>query len=161
MILPIGVSLSFRVVRPDPEFIAPGRIARAANRLFGWLTSVGLGPSYGYLLQIEGRKSGIIHSTPVNLLRYDNKLYLIATRGHTQWSRNALAAKKAKLKKGRIVREFSLRELADAEKPEILRAYLTQFNWMVRRFFPIPRDSSLAEFAAIAHRYPAFELLRK
>ena len=145
----------------EPHFIAPSLIARAVNRFYGWLTSVGFGPSYGFLLQVKGRKTGIIYSTPVNLLVYERKLYLVGTRGHTQWSRNALAAGNGKLKKGRIVMEYSLRNLTDAEKPEILRAYLTQFNWMVRRFFPIPRDSSPAEFAAIAHRYPVFELLRK
>jgi deazaflavin-dependent oxidoreductase (nitroreductase family) len=145
----------------EPYFVAPNLFARAANRFYGWLTSVGLGPSYGYLLQIAGRKSGIPHSTPVNVLKHDNKLYLIGTRGHTQWSRNALAAGNAKLKKGRIIMEFSLRNLTDAEKPEILRAYLRQFNWMVRRFFPVSTESPLSEFAAIAHRYPVFELLRK
>ncbi|MGH7809725.1 MAG: nitroreductase/quinone reductase family protein, partial [Candidatus Binatia bacterium] len=154
-------TLSFTVNSPEPNFLAPGWLTRMVNRCYGWLTSVGLGPSYGYLLQIEGRKSGIIHSTPVNVLRYDNKLYLIGTRGHTQWSRNALAAGNAKLKRGRIIIEFSLRNLTDADKPEILRAYLSQFNWMVRRFFPVSTNSSLSEFAAIAHRYPVFELSRK
>jgi deazaflavin-dependent oxidoreductase (nitroreductase family) len=145
----------------EPHFIAPSLIARAVNRFYGWLTSVGFGPSYGFLLQVEGRKTGIIYSTPVNLLVYEKKLYLVGTRGHTQWSRNALAAGNAKLKKGRIVMEYSLRNLTDTEKPEILRAYLSRFNWMVRRFFPVSADSPLSEFAAIAHRYPVFELSRK
>jgi hypothetical protein len=57
--------------------------------------------------------------------------------------------------------EFDLRPLADAEKPEILKAYLRQFNWMVRRFFSIPSDSPVAAFAAVAQHYPVFELVRK
>ncbi len=146
---------------PELPFDAPGRLARLVNRFYGRLTSLGLAPSYSYLLQIKGRHSGVIHSTPVNVLRHENRLYLVGTRGHTQWSRNASVVKSAALKKGRIVMEFGLRELTDAEKPEILRAYLDQFNWMVRRFFPIPRASPAGDFAAIAHRYPVFELLRK
>jgi hypothetical protein len=85
----------------------------------------------------------------------------VGTRGHTQWSRNALVAKEAVLKRGRILMQFRFRELTDVEKPEILKAYLTRFNWMVRRFFPIPSDSSVSAFASIAHKYPVFELSRK
>ena len=85
------------------HFIVPNRFERLVNRFYGRLTSVGLGPSYSYLLQIEGRKSGTIRSTPVNLLVLANRLYLVGTRGHTQWSRNASVAQKLTLKKGRIV----------------------------------------------------------
>lgn len=144
----------------DAHFVAPSLAARAANRFYGWLTTLGLGPSYSFLLQIKGRKTGFIYSTPVNVLRHDKKLYLVGTRGHTQWSRNALAVKQTTLKRGRISLGFRMRALTDEEKPEILKAYLTQFNWMVRRFFPISSDSPVSAFAAIAPHYPVFELLR-
>lgn len=146
---------------PKAHFVAPNWIERVVNRFYGWLTSVGLGPTYSYLLQIKGRKTGIMYSTPVNLLMHENKLYLVGTRGHTQWSRNASVAKIATLKKGRILMEFRLRDLTDGEKPEILKAYLVRFNWMVRRFFPVPSDSPLSSFAAIASDYPVFELSRQ
>ena len=143
------------------HFIAPSWLERLVNRLYGRLTSVGLGPSYSYLLQIEGRKSGMVRSTPVNLLMRANRLYLVGTRGHTQWSRNASVAQKLILKKGRIVMQFGPRQLPDEEKAEILKAYLTQFSWMVRRFFPLSSDSPLSSFAAIAPDYPVFELTRE
>jgi hypothetical protein len=54
---------------------------------------------------------------------------------------------------------FRLRVVPDEEKPEILKAYLTRFNWMVRRFFPVAAESPRSSFAAIAPRYPVFELL--
>jgi len=148
------------VKHPGLHFVEPSLPARVVNRFYGWLTTLGLGPSYSFLLQIKGRKTGLIYSTPVNVLRYDKKLYLIGTRGHTQWSRNALAVKQATLKRGRISLGYRLRDLTDEEKPEILKAYLTRFNWMVRRFFPIPSDSPVSAFAAIAPQYPVFELLR-
>ena len=55
---------------------------------------------------------------------------------------------------------FHLRALTDQEKPEILlEAYLTRFAWMVGRFFPVSARAPVTEFAAIAPRYPVFELL--
>jgi len=148
------------VKRTAARFIAPNWFERSVNRLYGRLTSVGLGPSFSYLLQIEGRKTGILRSTPVNLLVLANRLYLVGTRGHTQWSRNATVAQQLTLKKGRILIHFRVRELSDEEKPEILKAYLTRFNWMVRRFFPVSSDSPRSSFAAIAPDYPVFELSR-
>jgi hypothetical protein len=73
--------------QPSVHFDPPGIFARAVNRLYGRVTSLGLGPSDSYLLQTHGRKSGTTYSTPVNVLRFKGKIYLIGTRGH-QWSRN-------------------------------------------------------------------------
>src|SRR5574341_442507 len=146
---------------PERQFVAPNWLERAVNRFYGSLASAGLGPADSYLLTIQGRKTGTLYSIPVNVLRFESRLYLVGTRGHTQWSRNALVVKTATLKRGRIVIEFDLRALADAEKPEILKAYLRQFDWMVRRFFSISSDSPVAAFASIAHKYPVFELTRK
>jgi deazaflavin-dependent oxidoreductase (nitroreductase family) len=147
------------MAQPELHFTQPGLIARVINRLYGKLASFGMGPSYSFLLLTEGRKSGMTHSTPINVLRHKGKLYLIGTRGHTQWSRNGLAAGEVTLKRGRIRIEFRLRAIPDSEKPEILKTYLTRFNWMVARFFPVPADSAIDSFAAIASQYPVFELL--
>jgi deazaflavin-dependent oxidoreductase (nitroreductase family) len=111
-------------------------------------------------LQVEGRRTGQTRSLPINVLNHGGKLFLVATRGHTHWSQNALAAGKATLKRGRVRLEFGLRVVPDDEKPEILKAYLTRFHWMVRRFFPVRADSPLSAFAAIAAQYPVFELHR-
>jgi hypothetical protein len=56
--------------------------------------------------------------------------------------------------------EFYLRVVPDREKPEVLKAYLNRFHWMVARFFPVRADSPPAAFAPFADRYPVFELLR-
>jgi len=47
----------------------------------------------------------------------------------------------------------------EERKAELLKAYLTRFNWMVRRFFPVQSEAPVSAFAAIAARYPVFELL--
>jgi hypothetical protein len=95
----------------------------------------------------------------VNLLHHRGKFYLVGTRGHTQWSRNALAAETITLKRSRTIVSFRWHAVPEIEKPDILKAYLNRFNWMVRRFFPLKADADLAAFAAIAARYPVFELV--
>jgi deazaflavin-dependent oxidoreductase (nitroreductase family) len=143
-----------------PHFIPPSFTVRWLNRVYGWLTGLGLGPSHSYLLEVTGRRTGQKQSTPVNVLKHEGKLFLVGTRGHTQWSRNVLAHRQVALKRGRVRLEFVLRPVEEAEKPEILKAYLSRFYWMVARFFPVSRDSPASAFAAIADRYPVFELTR-
>ncbi|HYA30177.1 MAG TPA: nitroreductase family deazaflavin-dependent oxidoreductase [Acidobacteriota bacterium] len=141
------------------HFDQPGRVASAINRTFGWLTALGIGPSYSFLLQVKGRKSGKTYSTPVNVLVHGAKSYLVGTRGHTQWSRNAKALGSVTLQRGRQANRFRVRVVPDEEKAEILKAYVTRFNWMVSRFFPVRSDSAVSAFNDIASGYPVFELL--
>ncbi|HVO80289.1 MAG TPA: nitroreductase family deazaflavin-dependent oxidoreductase [Terriglobales bacterium] len=144
---------------PLPEFRAPSAPERVFNRIYGFLVGHGLGLSHSYLLQVRGRKSGRIYSTPVDLLELNGKRWLVAPRGRTQWVRNAEAAGEIILKRGRHCQSFHLRPLSDAEKPEILKAYLDTFKREVQRYFPVPADSPSQAFAELAESYPAFELL--
>src|ERR1700757_4354990 len=95
-----------------PEFRAPSAAEKAFNRIFGWLVGRGLGFSYNYLLQVRGRKSGKLYSTPIDLLERDGTRYLVAPRGRTQWVRNAEAAGVVTLKKGRNRQSYRLRAIA-------------------------------------------------
>src|SRR5438876_12206157 len=58
----------------DPDrrthfFIRPNVVERTFSRLFGFLVgTLGLGLSHHYLLEVRGRRSGRLYSTPVNLL---------------------------------------------------------------------------------------------
>ncbi len=83
---------------------------------------MGLGMRYNYLLQVRGRKTGQLYSTPVNLLELHGKQYLVAPRGQTQWVRNAKVSGEITLKRGASRRRFRLRALSSEEKPEILKA---------------------------------------
>jgi deazaflavin-dependent oxidoreductase (nitroreductase family) len=142
------------------HFIRPSFIARIVNRLYGWITTIGFGLPNSYVLQISGRKTGKIRSVPVNVLSYNGKLFLVATRGHTQWSRNALVTRYITLKRGKLRTEFRLRVVLDAEKPKILKAYVNRFHRMAGRFFPVSAGAPSSAFAPIAARYPVFELIR-
>ena len=142
-----------------PNFKPPGAFDRLFNKLYGFLVGLGLGFSNNYLLQVRGRRSGRIYSTPVYVLVRDGKRLLVAPRGDTQWVRNAVAAGTVSLKRGRTSEEFALRPISDEQKPEILKAYLDSYNSTVQRFFPVPAGSPAEAFRSLAPRYPVFELM--
>jgi deazaflavin-dependent oxidoreductase (nitroreductase family) len=134
-------------------------VERVFNRIFGILVGLGLGFSHNYLLQVKGRKSGKIYSTPVDLLELDGQRFLVAPRGRTQWVRNAEAAGEITLKKGNFQRRFALRAVPDADKPPILKAYLDGFKKEVQRYFPVAAGSPVESFRDLVESYPAFEVI--
>jgi len=142
-----------------PTFRAPTALERVFNRVFGFLVGLGVGFSHNYLLQVRGRKSGKLYSTPVDLLELGGKQFLVAPRGRTQWVRNAEAAGEVTLKKGRTQQKFRLRPIPDADKPEILKAYLDSFKREVQTYFPVAAGSPVQAFAALVQSYPVFELI--
>jgi deazaflavin-dependent oxidoreductase (nitroreductase family) len=143
----------------NQEFREPSAFERLFNRAYGFLVGLGLGFSYNYLLQVRGRKSGKLYSTPIDLLDLGGKQYLVAPRGRTQWVRNAEAAGEITLKKGGVRRTFRLRPLDGPEKLKVLQNYLDRFHREVQRYFPLPAGSSPEAFANLAANYPAFELI--
>jgi deazaflavin-dependent oxidoreductase (nitroreductase family) len=145
--------------RAVPNFRAPSAPEKFANRVFGFLVGLGMGPQYTYLLQVRGRKTGRIYSSPVNLLEFEGRPYLVAPRGQTQWVRNAEATGEITLKKGKSRRSYRLRAIPDSGKAEILKLYLERYASAVQRFFPVPVGSDLEDFERLAARYPVFELV--
>jgi len=79
------------------SFQEPSSAKPVFNRLFGFLIGHGIGFCHNYLLQVRGRKSGRIYSTPVDLLEIEGRQFLVAPRGQTQWVRNAEAAGEVRL----------------------------------------------------------------
>jgi deazaflavin-dependent oxidoreductase (nitroreductase family) len=143
----------------EPVFRKPAAMERVFNRAFGFLVGLGLGMQHNYLLQVRGRKSGKLYSTPIDLLEMDGKRFLVAPRGRTQWVRNAEAAGEVTLKRGSFHQSYRLRTIPDSEKPQYLKAYLESFKTTVQRYFPVPAGSDVQAFASIAANYPVFELL--
>ncbi|MGA2347264.1 MAG: nitroreductase/quinone reductase family protein [Candidatus Sulfotelmatobacter sp.] len=142
-----------------PVFREPTSVEKIFNRVYGFLVGLGIGFSHAYLLEVRGRKTGKLYSTPVDLLEWNGKHYLVAPRGRTQWVRNAESAGEITLKKGSTRRRFRLRAMPDAEKPPVLKAYLDSFKREVQRYFPVAAGSPLESFPELASSYPAFELL--
>ncbi len=110
------------------------------------------------MLEARGRKTGRVYSTPVNLLEWNGKRFLVAGRGRTQWVRNAEAAGEIALRRGSAREAFRIRAVPNDEKPEILKAYLDRFTLTVQRYFPVRAGSAPSAFAGLVDRYPVFEL---
>src|SRR5262245_42998 len=131
------------------------------NRAFGFLVKIGLGLPHNFLLEVRGRKSGRVYSTPVNVLERNGKRYLVAPRGYAQWVRNVVASGEAVLVKGAKRESVHLKMIADNDKPEILKAYLDRYKLTVQRYFPIQAGSPLEAFQPLAPQYPVFEVIAK
>jgi deazaflavin-dependent oxidoreductase (nitroreductase family) len=111
------------------------------------------------VLSVPGRVSGEIRTTPVNVLTVDDRRYLVAPRGETQWVLNVRAAGGCTLRVGRRTETVRLVELDDADKPAVLRPYLRRWKWEVGQFFDgVSADSTDAELRAIAPNHPVFEI---
>ncbi len=147
------------MTRQQEKYLQPNIVERLFNRLFGLLVRLGVGLPHNYILEVRGRKSGRLHSTPVNLLNFKNRLYLVSGRGGTQWVRNARASGRITLKKGWKRIDCKSRVLSDEEKPEVLKAYLDRFTLTVQRYFPVKAGSPREAFVPFAGDYPVFELL--
>ena len=140
---------------------APGWFTRNVfNPLVALLTRQGISVLGSRVLAVKGRTSGQWRTTPVNLLAFDGRRYLVAPRGETQWVRNLRAVGTGELRVGRRAESFRGRELTDEEKVPVLRAYLKRWKAEVGIFFEgTGPDSSDDQIRAIAPRHPAFEVL--
>jgi hypothetical protein len=63
------------------------------------------------------------------------------------------------LKKGSTRLKFRVRPIPDAQRPEILKAYLDSFKREVQRYFPVAAGSPAEAFVELTANYPAFELV--
>ena len=142
------------------NFKEPNAIDRIINRAFGFLLKLGIGLPHNYLLEVRGRKTGRVYSTPVNVLEYKGKKYLVAPRGYTQWVKNAEASGEATLVKGAKRERVKLGAVPHEAKAELLKIYLDRFKLTVQRYFPVPAGSPAKAFEPLAVRYPVFELRR-
>jgi deazaflavin-dependent oxidoreductase (nitroreductase family) len=142
------------------HYRAPGWFTRnVLNRLVAGLTRLGVGVYGSRVLEVRGRRSGEWRRTPVNLLSFDGEEYLVSPRGHTQWVRNLRAGGGGRLVLGRRVRQFTATELADAEKPPLLRAYLKRWAFEVGIFFDgVDAGSSDDQLLGIAADHPVFRV---
>ena len=130
------------------------------NRIVALMTGAGIGVYGSRVLEVPGRQSGQPRRTPVNLLRFEGNQYLVAPRGHTQWVKNLRASGSGRLLLGRRADRFTATEVADADKPPLLRAYLKRWKWEVGQFFGgVGPESSDAELLRIAPDHPVFRVV--
>lgn len=129
------------------------------NRVVAGATRFGLSVWGSRVLRVRGRTTGQWRTTPVNLLVHDHGRYLVAPRGETQWVRNLRAAGEGELLLGRRVEPFRAVELADEDKPEVLRAYLRRWKIEVGVFFGgVSATSAEEDLRRIAPEHPVFRI---
>lgn len=129
------------------------------NRAVAGLTGLGLSIAGSRILAVRGRTSGAWRTTPVNLLEFDGQRYLVAPRGVTQWVRNLRASGEGELRLGRRRESIQVKELDDAAKVAVLRAYLRRWRWEVGTFFGgVGPDASDDELRRIAPGHPVFDI---
>ncbi|GAA1888701.1 nitroreductase family deazaflavin-dependent oxidoreductase [Streptantibioticus ferralitis] len=144
----------------EQRYLKPGRIeVRLLHNTVGWLTRHGVSVAGSRELAVRGRKSGEWRRNPVNPLTVGSERFLVAPRGHTQWVRNLRAAGDGQLRVGKRIEQFTAVEVPDAEKPALLRAYLSRWKWEVGAFFDgVGPDSSDGELLRIAPDHPVFRI---
>jgi deazaflavin-dependent oxidoreductase (nitroreductase family) len=145
----------------SPHYRQPGWFTRNVfNRAVEGLTRLGVSVWGSRILEVPGRKTGEPRRNPVNLLTYEGRQYLVAPRGTTQWVRNVRAnGGRLDLLVGKRRTHHLATELADADKVDVLRAYLSKWKAEVGVFFDgVGGDSSDDEVRAIAPKHPVFLL---
>ena len=128
--------------------------------IFTSMLKLGIGFKHNFILEVRGRKSGKVFTTPVNLLFLNGRTYLCAVRGETQWVRNARAAGRVTLTKGSRREDYAVRELPVVERPEPLKEFLDRFAMSVQRFYSVKKGAPLSAFAECSRTMPVFELTK-
>jgi deazaflavin-dependent oxidoreductase (nitroreductase family) len=143
------------------RYIKPKTATDFFNVAVARLTRMGISVYGSRVLWVRGRKSGDWRTTPVNPMTLrDGTRYLVAPRGNTQWVRNLRADDgRGELHVGRRVEPFLATEIADDDKPEILREYLKRWKFEVGVFFDgVDAKAPAEKLREIAPGYPVFRI---
>lgn len=144
-----------------PHYTKPDFMTRRVfNPMMALFTGrLGISLRGSAMLAVRGRKTGEWRVTPVNPLELEGQRYLVAPRGDTHWVRNLRAAGGGELRRGRGTEAIRVTEVADAEKPAILRGYLAKWRAETGKFFGLPKDAPDSEIARVAPEHPVFRIL--
>jgi deazaflavin-dependent oxidoreductase (nitroreductase family) len=131
--------------------------ARLINSVFRLMTRLGLGASYRHILTVQGRKTGRLYSTPVDVIEVSGDRWLVAGYGPTSWVRNARAAGEVTLTRGGRSEKFRVEETTAPTAIPVLRAYIREIK-VTRPYFDASPDSPDDVIAAEQRRHAVFRL---
>jgi deazaflavin-dependent oxidoreductase (nitroreductase family) len=136
----------------------PTRLGRWVNRVQGWWSSLGLPPDTMATLEVRGRATGRRRANPVAIATVERQRYLVSMLGpQSDWVKNVEAARGvAVLRQGRR-RRVRLLPVPPEQRAPILREYV-RIAASGRQHFPVTVGAPLAEFAAVAERYPVYRV---
>jgi deazaflavin-dependent oxidoreductase (nitroreductase family) len=129
--------------------------SRIGDAIAEAMVRLGLPPKATHLVTVVGRRTGRPRTTPVSVVIDGDRRWLVAQFGETDWVRNARAAGRVTLTRGRRRGEYSVTELATAERVPVLRAYL-RIEPMGRRRIGLGPDASDEQLLEVAGRHPVF-----
>ncbi|MET7401618.1 nitroreductase/quinone reductase family protein [Dactylosporangium sp. NPDC005572] len=132
--------------------------ARRFARFWAAVLGTGLFPRRWVTLEVAGRRTGRVTRFPLGMADVDGEWYLVSMLGEEcDWVRNVRAAGgRVTIRHGRA-RARQLREVPVAQRAPILRRYLRKVPG-ARPHVPVAPGAPLADFAAIAARYPVFHV---
>jgi deazaflavin-dependent oxidoreductase (nitroreductase family) len=133
----------------------------AANRVVKALQRVGLPLGTIHVLTVPGRVSGRPRATPVSPLVMNGHRYVVAGLPQSDWARNARAAGRGELARGRRRQAVTLREVTDPDlRRAVVRAFPTEAPHGVDFFVRtgLVEGPHPEQFAAAADRVAVFEI---
>ena len=150
--------------RDRGRYRPPRRHIARVNHMVARLAVVGLTPRNTVALEVPGRQSGRLRRTSLVVAEQRDSHYLVSLAGESEWVRNVRANNyRASLRRLRS-RPVRLVELPVAERPAVLKAYLSKRAYSkspefeAREFFGVSPNASLDDLAEIAGRYPVFRI---
>lgn len=130
--------------------------ARGFARFWSVVFALGLQPRRWVTLEVRGRRTGLPRSFPLGMADWQGRWYLVPMLGERcAWVRNVRAAHGRVVLRRRGRRPCLLTEIPVADRAPVLRRYLETVPG-ARPHIPVDRHAPLADFAAIAPRYPVF-----
>lgn len=140
---------------------AGGRCNATARRFAGFwavVQGVGMLPRRWVTLEVLGRRTGLVTRFPLGMADFEGSWYLVSMLGNDcNWVRNVRAAGgQVTIRHGRA-RSRQLVEVPLQDRAAILKRYLQKVPG-ARPHIPVSRNAPLAEFEAIAARYPVFRV---
>lgn len=137
---------------------SPNWLARFLLRIDRAVIATGLLRKWVVTLEVVGRRSGRTISVPLVVANYGGERYLVSMLGEqVNWVANVRAAGGRAVVSSRGRENVLLEEVEPAERAPILKHYL-QVAPGARPHVPVDRKAPLAQFEAIAERYPVFRI---
>jgi F420H(2)-dependent quinone reductase len=136
-----------------------GRATRAINWWYERLTKLGVGASYRHILTVPGRRTGQLHSTPVDVIELNGHRWLVAGYGPANWVLNARASGKVKVGRGSPdggIQDHGSRSPGRCSGPAQIHRRDPR---VTRPCFDASQSSSDAAVAAELPRHPFFRLI--
>jgi len=133
--------------------------ARRWARFWARVIMLGLLPKRWVTLEVVGRRSGRIVRFPLGMADWQGQWYLVSMLGEQcNWVRNVRAADGRATLRGRRPVACRLVDVPTSQRPPIIKRYLQKAPG-ARPHIPVDRHAALAEFQAIAARYPVFRVV--